>query len=292
MKRLAFVFTLLIVYPLSLLPFFLLYRLSDLLFVVIYYIVHYRRKVVNTNLAKAFPEKTEEERRLIAHKFYRNFCDLIVEGIKITTISPEELQKRLKVTGTEGISKLYEQGRSAMTTLGHCGNWEMAGLAASYEVKHHSIAIYRPLNNKYFDSFIKRTRARFGMELVAHNRSRQILSLLDKQTILYHFITDQTPQNAKGAYWTIFLNQDTPIYMGAEKVAKMTNMPVFYCKILRVKRGYYSLEVQEVVMDPSICAPNEITEIHTRLLEENIREQPDNWLWSHRRWKRRKPEKL
>jgi KDO2-lipid IV(A) lauroyltransferase len=290
MKRLAFVCTLIIVYPLSLLPFFLLYRLSDLLFVVVYYLVRYRRKVVASNLANSFPEMGEEERKRVARKFYRNFCDIVVEGIKMTTISPKQLQKRLKVTGTEGINALYEQGKSAMTTLGHCGNWEMAGLAASYEVKHHSIAIYRPLSNKYFDSFIKKTRARFGMDLVAHNKTRQILSKLDKQTILYHFITDQTPASASGSYWTTFLHQDTPIYMGTEKVAKMTNMPVFYCKILRVKRGYYSLQVQEVTMDPSVCAPYAITEIHTRLLEENIREQPDNWLWTHRRWKRRKPQ--
>lgn len=205
MKRLAFVVTLIVVYPLSLLPFFLLYRLSDFLFLVVYYLIGYRRKVVTLNLARAFPEKTEQERIAIARKFYRNFCDIVVEGIKLNTISPEELQKRLKVTNTEAINKLFEEGRSAMTTLGHCGNWEMAGLAASYEVKHHSIAIYRPLKNKYFDNFIKKTRARFGMELVAHNRSRQILSQLNKDRNLYHFITDQTPISAANAYWTTFM---------------------------------------------------------------------------------------
>ena len=289
MKRLLFGLVVAIVYPLSLLPFAVLYLLSDFFFVLVYYVVRYRRKIVSDNLRNAFPDMSDKEREKVARQFYHNLCDIIVEDIKFITISPEEVKKRLSVINIEAINKLYDQGRSAMTTLGHCGNWEMAGLAASYEVKHHSIAIYRPLNNPYFDKFMKNIRARFGMELVAHNKSRQILSQLDKKTNLYHFITDQTPTKVETAYWTNFLNQNTPIYLGAEKVAMMTNMPVFFLKILRIKRGYYSLEIQEVTRDPSHCKPYEITEIHTRLLEENIRAQPDNWLWSHRRWKKQRP---
>ena len=288
MKKLIYWLTLAIIYPLSLMPFSFLYLLSDFLFLVIYYVFSYRRKIVSANLRRAFPSMGSPERREIARKFYHNFCDIIVEDIKFVTISREELKKRLTVINAKIINDLFEQGQSAITTLGHCGNWEMAGLAASYELKHHSIAIYRPLSNPYFDSLMKNIRARFGMELVPHNKSRQILSQLDKKTNLYHFITDQTPTHVETAYWTTFLNQDTPVYLGAEKVAKMTNMPVFFLKILRIKRGYYSLEMQEVTYDPSRCAPCEITEIHTRLLEENIRAQPDNWLWSHRRWKKQR----
>lgn len=288
MKRLAYGLVILVVYPLSLLPLRALYVLSDGLFVLVYHLIGYRRKVVNDNLRKAFPNMSMEQRHQVARQFYHNLCDIIVENIKFITISPEEVKKRLRVINADYINAYYHKNRSVMTTLGHCGNWEMAGLAASYELKHHSIAIYRPLSNKYFDRLIKNIRARFGLELVAHNRTRQILSQLNKQNNVYHFITDQTPTQVETAYWTNFMNQDTPIYLGAEKVAKMTNMPVFFLKILRERRGYYSLEMIPITDDPSRCAPYEITEAHTKLLEENIREQPDNWLWSHRRWKKQR----
>ncbi|MDX2001857.1 MAG: lipid A biosynthesis acyltransferase [Chitinophagales bacterium] len=288
MKRLAFWATIAFIYPLSLLPFSILYLISDTLFLIVYYLLGYRKKVVSQNLQMAFPDMPIAEREKVAKQFYRNLCDLIMEGIKLTTISKKELQKRIIVSNREVCDQLYHEGRSLITTLGHCGNWEMAGLAASYELKHHSIAIYRPLKNPFFDRFIKKTRGRFGMELVAHNRSRQILSQLDKETRAYHFITDQSPIKATSAHWTTFLNQDTAIFMGTEKVAKMTNMPVLYLKILRTKRGHYSVEIQEVSMNPQSNRLYEITEIHTRLLEENIKQQPDNWLWSHRRWKKKR----
>ena len=289
MKRLTYWLALVVVYPLSLLPFAILYLVSDFIFVLVYYVFRYRRSVVDTNLLHAFPAMNDIERKEVAKRFYGNFCDIIVENIKFITISPAEVKKRLLVINSEPLNAYFDKGQSVLTTLGHCGNWEMAGLAASYELKHHSIAIYRPLSNPYFDKLVTNIRARFGLELVAHTKTRQILSQLHKSTNVYHFITDQVPTKVETAYWTKFLNQDTPIYMGAEKVAKMTNMPVFFLKILRTKRGYYSLEMQLVATYPSKCADYEITEKHTKLLEENIQAQPDNWLWSHRRWKHKRP---
>ncbi len=254
-----------------------------------YYLVRYRRKVVTQNLSRAFPEKTEQEITAIAKKFYSSFCDIIIENVKFLTVSANELEQRFQITNHEVVDELYQQRRSAITTLGHMGNWEMAGLNASHTVGHHSLAIYKPLKNKHFDALARKMRARFGMELVAQNRMRHLLTTLDKEACLFHFITDQTPGGKAPSHWMTFMNQEAPIYLGTERVAKMTNLPVFYCHILRQKRGYYTLELKVVTDNPSTCAPNEITERHTQLLEANIREQPESWLWSHKRWKHRKP---
>jgi KDO2-lipid IV(A) lauroyltransferase len=289
MDRLSYWLVIGFLYPLSKLPFAALYFLSDFAYYIIYYLVRYRRKVVTQNLSRAFPEKTEQEITAIAKKFYSSFCDIIIENVKFLTISATELERRFQITNHEVVDELYEQRRSAITTLGHMGNWEMAGLNASHTVGHHSLAIYKPLKNKHFDALARKKRARFGMELVAQNRMRHLLNTLDKEACLFHFITDQTPGGKAPSHWMTFMNQEAPIYLGTERVAKMTNLPVFYCHILRQKRGYYTLELKVVTDNPSTCVPNEITERHTQLLEANIREQPESWLWSHRRWKHRKP---
>lgn len=289
MDRLSYWLVVGLLYPLSRLPFGVLYLVSDFLYYIIYHVVRYRRKVVYQNLSRAFPEKSEKEVTVIAKKFYRSFCDIIVENVKFLTISAYELERRFKIVNHEIMDELFLERRSAITTLGHMGNWEMAGLNASHTVGHHSLAIYKPLKNKHFDELARKMRARFGMELVAQNRMRHLLSTLDKEACLFHFITDQTPGGKAPSHWMPFMNQEAPIYLGTERVAKMTNLPVYYCHILRVKRGFYTLELKEVTENPSQCAPNEITEKHTRLLEANIHEQPESWLWSHRRWKHKKP---
>ncbi len=288
MDRLSYWLVIGFLYPLSRLPFAALYLLSDFAYYVIYYVVRYRRKVVVQNLTKAFPEKSEQEIIAIAKEFYHGFCDVIIENVKFLTISAYELEQRFKFLNKELVDELFEKRQSAITTLGHMGNWEMAGLAASHGIGHHSLAIYKPLKNKRFDKLARQMRARFGMELVPQNRMRQLLGNLGKDTSLYHFISDQTPGGRANSHWMTFMNQEAPIYLGTEKVAKMTNLPVLYCHILREKRGYYTLELKEVTDDPSTCAPNQITEKHTHLLEANIREQPESWLWSHKRWKHRK----
>jgi KDO2-lipid IV(A) lauroyltransferase len=289
MDRLSYWLVIGLLYPISKLPFGVLYLLSDFAYYIMYYLVRYRRKVVEQNLSRAFPEKTEQEITVIAKKFYRSFCDIVIENVKFLTISATELEQRFQITNHEVVDELYNQRRSAITTLGHMGNWEMAGLNASHTVGHHSLAIYKPLKNKHFDALARKMRARFGMELVAQNRMRHLLTTLDKEACLFHFITDQTPGGKAPSHWMTFMSQEAPIYLGTERVAKMTNLPVFYCHILRQKRGYYTLELKVVTEDPSTCTPNEITERHTQLLEANIREQPESWLWSHRRWKHRKP---
>lgn len=290
MSKLLYWITIGVLYPLSWLPFKLLYLISDISFVLVYYVIRYRRRVVAVNLKNAFPQKSTHEVRLIERKFYRSFCDIIVENIKFLSISEHELESRFRFINKEVVDDLYAQRKSAITTLGHCGNWEMAGLGASHMVGHKGMAIYRPLKNKHFDKLARNMRGRFGMELVPQNNIRSMLKKLREDAHLFHFITDQTPSHKIDNHWTIFLNQETPVFIGTERVAQMTNLPVLYCHILREKRGHYSLELKWVTEVPKDLPPGELSERHTRLLEANIREQPESWLWSHRRWKHKRPE--
>lgn len=289
MGLLAYLITVAVAYPLSLLPFPVIYLVSDISRFITFSVFRYREQVILTNLRNSFPEKDEQEIQAIADQFKRNFCDIMLENVKFLSITPKQLEARFKIKDRTLIDSLYNSGQSAMTTLGHVGNWEMASLAAGHMLHQKNMAIYRPLHNKWFDKKIRDIRARFGMELVPQNNIRNLLKQLGAQANLFHFITDQTPPRDAANHWTIFLNQETPVYMGAEKVAKMGKLPILYCNILRTGRGHYELEFLPIVDDPTQYKTGEITEIHTRYLERNIRQQPDNWLWSHRRWKHDRP---
>lgn len=288
MSRVAWWLTSAIIYPLSLLPFGVLYFFSDLWFFFGYHILRYRRNVVFTNLRNSFPEKSSEEIEAIAKQFYRNFCDILVENVKLPTISKEEVAKRCIIKNKRILDEYYAEGKSVIATIGHCGNWEIAGLATSLAVPHRSIAFYRPLKNIYFDRFARDMRARFGMMLLSHTQVRQMVKEHGKQPNLYIFITDQTPSNTKTAHWTTFLNQDTPVFTGTEKFAHLTGLPIVYGDIQRIKRGYYSIEVKLLLENPIGTKEDEITDLHTKALEDAIVKQPDNWLWSHKRWKRKR----
>lgn len=289
MQFLSYLLVAAIAYPLSVLPFWVLYRFSDVFFLLIYYVFGYRKKVVFNNLRNSFPNKSEEEIRTIAKQFYRHLCDILVEDIKLLSLSQQEVLRRCVVENPELLNKVYDKGSSAIMTLGHTGNWEMSGLMASVLLKHHSIAIYRKLSNPYFDQLAHRLRGRFGLELVPQSDLRGLMRKLKEPGNVFHFITDQTPWQVQHAHWMDFLNQDTPVFMGTERVARQTGLPVFYIDVKKVKRGHYHIKIIPVTDDPKALQPGELTEMHTRLLEQSIRQQPFNWLWSHRRWKRKRP---
>lgn len=290
MNKLLFGLAVAVLYPLSYLPFSMLYALSSACYMVLYYVVGYRRKVVAANIKRAFPNKYADELKAIEKQFYRNLCDIIVENVKFLSISRDEIAKRVTFTNRHIIDELFANQQSAIIALGHCGNWEMAGLAASFMLPHHSIAIYRPLKNAHFDKLIRDMRGRFGMELVPQNNTRNLLKQLRQPGRLYHFITDQTPGRTAANHWTLFLNQETPVFTGTEKVAQMSGLPIWYANILRKARGHYSIELFPVTLHPKAEPEGAITEKHTRLLQLNILQQPANWLWSHRRWKHTRPE--
>ena len=275
----------------ALLPMRGLYILSDLLYPIVYYIIKYRRKVVYENLRNSFPEKSNKEIEQIAKKFYRYFCDLLFETIKLLHIPPDELVRRFKFRDTSQILKEFEHKKHILAVLGHYGNWEW-GLSLGLQIPYNFVGIYKPLTNKYFDELMIRLRTQYGCEAVPMRQTARALNTYIQQgrlTIL-NFITDQSPYSSDIQYWTTFLNQDTPVLLGVEKFAKKTRQPVYYLSIIRVRRGYYEIEFEKLCDDCSTLENHELTEIHVKALEKLIRSAPEYWLWTHRRWKNKREQ--
>jgi KDO2-lipid IV(A) lauroyltransferase len=281
-------------YPLNwivtLLPLRVLYVFSDLLYIILYYFSSYRRKVVALNLKNAFPEKSEVERKQIGKNFYKHLADLFVETFKLTHMSKEQLMRRCTVNNSEILDKLFKQKRDIIAVLGHYNNWEWLIIFSAY-TKYKFTSSYKPLQNKFFDRFLNNLRSQYGTTLVPmsfilreiiNNRKSNINSLSA-------FIADQTPIKSEIKYWTTFLNQDTPVYLGAEKIASRYDMAVVFFNLQKIKRGYYNLNI-ELLFDHTEGLPDHlITETHVKRLEQIIREKPEYWIWSHRRWKHKKP---
>jgi KDO2-lipid IV(A) lauroyltransferase len=276
-----------LIYAISLLPFRLLYVLSDLVYLFVYRLVRYRTKVVRKNLQNAFPEKSEKEIVELEIDFYRYFCDLILETVKTLTISPKTLRKHVKFDGTTVFESLYDQSQSVIIVMGHLGNWELGGARFSLDPYHQLYVIYHPLSNKHLDRLMYRMRTRLGNKLYAMKDTFRGMILNRKEVTATAFIADQTPL-PKGAYWMTFLNQDTPIFVGTAKIAKKLNYPIVYVSIKRPARGCYEISTELLIQDPASFTESEISEIHTRRLERDIRENPQIWLWTHRRWKHKK----
>lgn len=275
-----------LLYLLSLLPYFILYLIADVLFVFIYYIVHYRRKVVQQNLANAFPEKSSAERRSIEKKYFRFLADLIVETIKLITLSEKEVIKRVRIENQQMLDNAaFQQGKSIIGAVGHYGNWESGCLRMGLITELPCIIAYKPLSNAVFDRFFYNMRTRFGAHLVPmKNTFRKIVSHRHEVTFTV-LAGDQTPSRDEAVYFTNFLNQPTAVFLGVEKLAKATDSLVVFCDVRRVKRGYYSCTFVPLFDNPKLTAEHEITNAHVQYLENVIREEPEYWLWSHRRWK-------
>lgn len=286
MSAILYYLTLPFIYLLSILPFPLLYGLSNIVYYLLYYVVGYRKEVVQKNLRNSFPEKTEKEIRSISRGFYRYFCDLFLETFKTLSISHQAMLKHCRLE--EDSQKLFDQlagdHQSIMVVMGHLGNWEWAGNTFSICCKHQLYVIYHPLSNKYFNGLIYRMRTRFGTRLIPMKDTlREMLSRRNELSATA-FIADQSPLPDR-AYWMSFLNQDTPVFLGIEKIALKIRYPIVYVSIKRVKRGYYQLLAERIELPSVDSHPGEITELHTKKLESDIRNQPETWLWTHRRWK-------
>ncbi len=267
-----------------------LYVLSDILFVIVYYLAGYRKKVVDKNLRYAFPEKPEQERQVIAKKFYRHLCDFVVEVLALIKFSPEDIKKRCVYKNPEILHGYSKAGKSLAVVTGHYGNWEWTNGFNLWAPGYVSYAIYLPLKDKFFDKLVREQREKFGSKMIAKRNSvRELLKSHQmgiKSTTLY--LGDQTPMKSEIQYWTRFLNQETPIFLGVEKIARKTGDAVIFAYTRKVKRGYYELELIPICDDARQTGIYEITEKHTRLLEKVIQEKPEYWLWSHRRWKHKK----
>ncbi len=285
MSAVIFYLSLPFLYFFSVLPFPVLFLISDLLFPFIYYVVRYRKKVVIGNLRASFPEKTEEEIRKIARKFYRHFTDLIFEILKMRTISHSALRKRICCSNPGLLQDLKDRGKGLIGMAAHYNNWEWTvGIS---DGPHHPTIVYKPLHNKYFDRFMKKARERHGVELItAREAPRRILKdHREGNLVVYGFISDQTPVWEETQHWTRFMNQLTAVFTGAEKLAIRYELPVIYYAMRKIRRGHYIVDLIPLSMNPEGTAEHEITDAFHSTLEGIIREHPEFWLWTHRRWK-------
>ena len=250
MGYLGFLIVILVVYPLSLLPMSILYVISDFLAFMLGKVINYRKAVVEKNIHNSFPEKSEEEIKEIVGKFYHHLADIFIETIKTFTISKKQLQKRVKVKNPELINELYDEGKSIIAVSGHFNNWEWAGLAFDMISPHIGIGIYKRLSNKHFDNLMKGSRERHGIRMI---EAKTVYDFFQKeqQKFIIGFLSDQWPNKAHAAYWTKFLNQETAVFLGAEKYAVKYNLPVVYGIIEKTKRGHYSIEYQLITREPA-----------------------------------------
>jgi KDO2-lipid IV(A) lauroyltransferase len=274
----------------TLLPLPVLYIFSDFLYLVLYYVVSYRRKVVATNLKNSFPEKTDKELKIIEKKFYRHLSDIIIETFKSTHMTRTNQKKRFTYSNLDIIDKLREGKRDIIAIMGHYNNWEWPTLLPYY-LKYKTIIIYKPLQNKYFNRFINNHRSEHGIVLTPTSQViREIINCRknDINTVSV-FISDQIPSKGDIKYWTTFLNQDTAVFTGAGKIASKYDMAIVFFHVQKVKRGYYNLNIEPLFDHTEGLSEEMITEKHVRKLEEIIKEKPEYWIWSHRRWKHKKP---
>ena len=290
MQAIVFYLSLPFVYAIAWLPFPLLYALSDVIYVLLYHVVGYRKKIVLTNLSRSYPDKSPEEIQSIARRFYAYFCDLILETIKTLTITPQVVKKRVFFDEKDQriIADYLESGQNVVLVMGHWGNWELAGARFAVDSDYHLAILYHPLKNKYFEQLIIKMRTRLGNRLYATHRVARHMLTDRKERVATAFIADQTPHNLKTALWLDFLHQDTPVFTGTERLAVKFQYPVIYVGMHRMKRGYYQIRCELLCAKPQNLPTNELTKLHTQRLEKDINAQPETWLWTHRRWKHRR----
>ena len=289
MKAIVYYISLPFIYIIALLPYRLLYLVSDIVFILLFYVFRYRREVVFNNLRNSFPGKNSDELKKTEKDFFRYLSDLIFETFKNLTISKSDALKRCRTVNMDLVEQFTSKGRSVVIVLGHYGNWELAGNAYSLSAKHQLHVIYRKLANPYFDRLMFYIRSRLGTKLIEAQSTYPSMLNLRGQITATGFIADQTP-HPENAYWTTFLHQETPVFWGTEVIARKLNYPVIYAHVDRIKRGYYELSFELLTAEPSKSNEGDITSLHTKRLEADIIKKPEIWLWSHRRWKHKRPQ--
>lgn len=280
----------LIIKPLSLLPTPILHGISYFIYLLVYRLFGYRTKVVKSNLKGAFPDKSEAEIKKLMSKFYLHLCDIIVESIKGFSISIEEVRKRMVFSNIELVDQFKKAGKQVVMVGGHYGNWELFALGISDASEYTPIALYTPLANKFFNEKFLSSRGKYGLLLLSIKEIRSRLADLTTDPKMVIFGADQSPRKSQKAYWTNFLGKETGVQFGAEKIAKEFDAVVVFANIYKRKRGYYEVVCSLICENATQTDYGYVTEMHTKLLEKVIIEQPEYWLWSHKRWKHSRPE--
>ena len=275
-------------YLISYLPFKLLYLLSDGFYVLVYTVFAYRKKIVTENLKQSFPDKSSAELEHIRRGFYHYLCDLALETIKTLSISPAALKKHFSHDDISVLENYFNENQSVIIIMGHLGSWELGGAYFSQILVHQVYAIYHPMANRHFDRFFCRMRTRSGARLYPMKDAFKGMIRNRNEVTATVFIADQTPA-PENAHWMTFMNQDTPVFKGTEVIARKLDYPVIYVSAIREKRGQYKIHFELLVEHPQRLTKNELTEVHTKRLQQDIIDHPETWLWSHRRWKHKKP---
>lgn len=288
MQLIAYILIYPLLWVISNLPFRLLYGFSDILYLFIYKIFGYRTSTVKENLKLVFPNKSEKEISKITSKFYHHLCDMVVEAIKSLTISKAEMQKRYKFTNVALINDLEEKNRSIILMCAHYGSWEWIFILQTY-VKHKGYAVYKRLKNKYFDRLIKSIRAKYNSHLITTKETFSILNASKSkgELTISGFVSDQSPKVNKAYHWNEFMGIKVPMHTGAELLAKKLDMAVVFFKVKRIKRGYYETTFETIAEHPKDFNDYEITDLFFKLVEKQILEAPQYYLWTHKRWKHR-----
>lgn len=275
-----------ILYLFSSLPFWILYRFSDLAWLILYKIAGYRKKVVMQNLRNAFPGKNEKELKHICSRFYRNFCDTWIEMLKLLSISRNGLSKRIELE-VDLLHQLYKSGKTIQGFTGHFMNWEYTTISMPGNQPYPLLGVYMPVGNRIFDRLIIHLRSRFGTILLRAGRiKRDMLPWEDKQYMM-GLVADQSPGIPEQAGWMYFLNQPAPFVRKPWLKVIELDQPAVYLKIKRLKRGFYRFTMVPLALDPTATSVKEMMLTYRDLLEEDIINNPDNYLWTHRRWKKK-----
>ena len=282
-----------LVYPLlwgiSRLPFPVLYGLSDLLYFWLYRVFGYRKKVVAQNLALAFPNKSEAERKELEKTFYKHLCDVFLEMAKTMGISESEMDKRFFIEDMGPLKEMEEKGISVILHGAHMASWEWS-MAINRKLKfHQAFAIYKPLANPYFDGLAQKIRGKWGTTLISTSETKQVVADNVKNSIpsIYGMLSDQSPMPIKSDYWRRFLGIPVPVHTGAEKLARKWDLPMIYLDVKKVKRGHYSVRMEMLVEHSKETKRFEITDTYLDRVERAIAEQPEFYLWTHKRFKHR-----
>ncbi|WP_339704887.1 lysophospholipid acyltransferase family protein [uncultured Kriegella sp.] len=294
MQLLVFILVYPLLWLISILPHRMFYGFSDFVFFMVYHVVGYRKEVVQANLVLVFPEKSLDEIKEIQKKFYKHMCDMFLEMVKTMNLSKAEVKKRYHLTNLEEFQEI-EKEKTVLVVCAHYANWEWNVSINNY-VDTKGYAVYQKIGNKYFDAFIKKVRARWNTTLITTSETPKTVIRNKKNGIKsgYGMVSDQSPQVSRAQYWSEFMGVTVPIYNGAESLARKLNLAVVFLKVSKVKRGYYQATFIPITLEGKNTEKNEITDRFLRLTEQQIRERPEHYLWTHRRWKHRDkvPEKF
>ncbi len=289
MQFLVFILTFPFLWIISILPFRIFYWLSDCIYVLVYYIVGYRKKTVRENLALALPHLSDKERLEIEKKSYHHLCDMFLEMVKTMTISSEEMNKRFKITNLEVIKEYEKKGKSIMLIASHYASWEWL-ITLNQKISFLGVAVYKKLANKHFDKLVRDIRSKYNTELVPTSKTIPLIANNQKNNIqcVYGLASDQSPKADRIFHWESFMGVEVPVHTGPEILAKKYDMTVVFAKVKKVKRGYYELTIIPLSDNPKSIPDFGITHIYIKEVEKQILEAPEYYFWTHKRWKHRR----